>query len=81
MCHLKSSFDHSLTIKIGKVIVNLCEENINSKCFTWNLKESQTLKWILNWIQQILHYFNQKWTKMFSYHKVLGEEKKDWIVT
>ena len=81
MCHLKSSFDHSLTIKIGKVIVNLCEENINSKCFSWNLKESQTLNWILNWIQQILHYFNQKWTNMFSDHKVLGEEKKDWIVT
>ena len=44
MCHLKSSFKHSLTIKIGKVIVYLCEENINSKCFSWNLKETQTFK-------------------------------------
>ena len=44
MCRLKSSFNHSLTIKIGKVIVDLCEENINSKCFSWNLKKTQTFK-------------------------------------
>ena len=36
-CGLKSSFNHSLTIKIGKVIVDLCEENINFKCSSWDL--------------------------------------------
>ena len=44
MCHLKPSFKHSLTIKIGKVIVHLCKENIDSKCFSWNLKETETFK-------------------------------------
>ena len=28
---LKLIFNHSLTVKIGKVIVDLCEENINFK--------------------------------------------------
>ena len=44
MCHLKSSFNHSLIVKIDKVIVDLCEENIHSKCFSWNLNETQTFK-------------------------------------
>ena len=44
MFHLKSSFNLSLTIKIGKVIVGQCEENINSKCFSWDLEETQTFK-------------------------------------
>ena len=36
---LKSSFNHSLTIKIGKVIdiVDLCEKNINFKCSSRDL--------------------------------------------
>ena len=42
MCRLKSSINHSLTIKNGKVIVNLCEENINSKCFYGDLRETLT---------------------------------------
>ena len=28
----------------GKVIADVCEENINSKCFYWDLKETQTFK-------------------------------------
>ena len=36
-CDLKSSFNHSLAIKIDKVIVDLCEENINFKCSSWDL--------------------------------------------
>ena len=33
MRRLKSSFNHSLTIKIGRVIADLCEENINPNVF------------------------------------------------
>ena len=29
--------NHSLTIKIGKITVDLCEENINFKCSSWDL--------------------------------------------
>ena len=32
-----SSFNHCLTIKIGKVTVDLCEETINLKCSSWDL--------------------------------------------
>ena len=44
MFHLKSSFNLSLTINIGKVIVGQCEENINSNRFSWDLEETQTFK-------------------------------------
>ena len=67
MCHLKSSFEHSLTVKIGKDIREL--------------KGNPNFHGILNWILQILHYSTQEWTKMFPNHKVPGEEKKYGIVT
>ena len=44
MCRLKTSFNHSVAIKIGKVIMDLREKNINSKCFSWDLKETQAFK-------------------------------------
>ena len=49
--------------------------------FFLELKGNPNFQGILNWILQILHYSSQEWTKMFLNHKVLGEEKKDWIVT
>ena len=49
--------------------------------FFLELKGNPNFQGILNWILQILHYSSQEWTKMFPNHKVLGEEKKDWIVT
>ena len=39
---LKSSFNHSLTTKIGKIIVDLSEEDFNSKFYSRGLKETQT---------------------------------------
>ena len=33
----KSRFNHSLTIKVGEITVDLCEENINFKCSSWDL--------------------------------------------
>ena len=44
MCCLKfqSFFDNYR--KIDKVIVDVCEENMNCKCFSWDLKETQTFK-------------------------------------
>ena len=47
----KSSFNHSLTIKIGKVIVDLCEENINFQYSSWDLT-------ILDIIIDITRYCN-----------------------
>ena len=51
MCCLKfqSFFDKFQSFsdnyfKIGKVIVDVFEENMNSKCFSWDLKETQTFK-------------------------------------
>ena len=78
MRHLKSSFFHSLTIKIGKVIV-VCVKKLS--IFSLELKGNPNVQGILNWILEILHYSSQEGTKMFPNHKVLGEEKKDWIVT
>ena len=78
MRHLKSSFIHSLTIKIGKVIV-VCVKKIS--IFSLELKGNPNVQGILNWILEMLHYASQEGTKMFPNHKVLGEEKKDWIVT
>ena len=40
MYRLKSSFNHSLTTKIGKVIADLYEGSINSKIFSWDLTEA-----------------------------------------
>ena len=49
--------------------------------FFLELKGNPNFEGILNWIPQILHYSSQEWTKKFLNHKVLCEEKKDWIVT
>ena len=40
------------------------------------LKGKPNFQGLSNWILQILHYSSQEWTKIFSNHKVLGEEKK-----
>ena len=76
MCLLKSSFNHSVAIKIGKVIVDLREENITSKCFSWDFKEPKLSGHIkLNPTNFTL--FQSNLNKNVSYYKVVGEEKKD----
>ena len=76
MCCLKSSLNHSLTNKIDKVNVDLCEENINSECFSWDLKETKLSRHIkLNPTNITL--FQTRLNKNVSYHKALGEKKNE----
>ena len=45
--------------------------------FFLGLKGNTNLQGILNGIQQIIALFQARLNKNVSYHKVLGEEKKD----
>ena len=66
MSHLKSSFNHFLTIKIGKVIVDQWEEN--KFLFFLKLKGNPIFQGILKGILHILRYSSQEGTKMFPNH-------------
>ena len=59
------------------VIVDVCEENINFKCFFQGLTGNLDFQSIWNWILQILHHFSQDLTKLFPIVKYKVRRRKN----